>query len=198
MTALAPTGLFHLERTATPCGVALLVTAAAGGGEPEAVVAVAWEEDAAALRAWLRRHHGEPAAAPLPHPAGSPACRAFQAYWEGAVHAIDAIEVRAAGTPFQQAVWRALRDIPAGTTLSYGALAARLQRARAVRAVGLANGANPISIIVPCHRVIGADGSLTGYGGGLPRKRWLLEHEARHAAPLGSLSRTGLSQTGAA
>ena len=70
-----------------------------------------------------------------------------------------------------------MRTIPAGTTMSYGALAAQLGMPRAVRAVGLANGSNPISVVVPCHRVIGADGSLTGYGGGLPRKRWLLEHE---------------------
>lgn len=81
------------------------------------------------------------------------------------------------GTSFQREVWAALRSIPAGTTLSYGALAAQLDRPAAVRAVGLANGSNPICVVVPCHRVIGADGSLTGYGGGLPRKRWLLEHE---------------------
>ena len=76
-------------------------------------------------------------------------------------------------------MWQALRAIPAGTTLSYGALAARLGRPSASRAVGLANGSNPIAIVVPCHRVIGADGSLTGYAGGTERKRWLLAHEAR-------------------
>jgi len=81
------------------------------------------------------------------------------------------------GTAFQQRVWRALRDIPYGKTLSYGQLAAGIGNANASRAVGLANGRNPISIIVPCHRVIGANGTLTGYGGGLPRKRWLLRHE---------------------
>jgi methylated-DNA-[protein]-cysteine S-methyltransferase len=81
-----------------------------------------------------------------------------------------------------------LRTIPAGTTMSYGALAGRLKRPSAMRAVGLANGSNPIAVVVPCHRVIGADGSLTGYGGGLERKRWLLEHEGvdlrklRHSA----------------
>jgi len=78
-------------------------------------------------------------------------------------------------------VWRALRTIPAGTTMSYGRLAAQLGRAGASRAVGAANGANPIAIVIPCHRVIGADGTLTGYGGGLARKRWLLDHEREHA-----------------
>jgi methylated-DNA-[protein]-cysteine S-methyltransferase len=82
-------------------------------------------------------------------------------------------------------VWAALRNIRAGQTLSYGALAARLERPEAVRAVGLANGANPVGIVVPCHRIIGADGSLTGYGGGLQRKRWLLNHEGAQLADIG-------------
>jgi methylated-DNA-[protein]-cysteine S-methyltransferase len=87
------------------------------------------------------------------------------------------------GTPFQQRVWSALRAIPYGTTTSYGRLAAGLGHARATRAVGSANGRNPISIIIPCHRLVGADGSLTGYGGGMERKQWLLALEAR-ALPL--------------
>lgn len=86
-----------------------------------------------------------------------------------------------AGTPFQRRVWDALLEIPYGRTTTYGALARRLGDPKAVRAVGLANGRNPIPIIIPCHRVVGADGSLTGYGGGLERKRWLLHHEAVHA-----------------
>ena len=81
------------------------------------------------------------------------------------------------GTAFQQRVWRELKEIPFGETCSYGDLAARIGKPSASRAVGLANGSNPISVIVPCHRVIGANGSLTGYGGGLPRKQWLLAHE---------------------
>ena len=85
------------------------------------------------------------------------------------------------GTPFQQRVWQALCNIPYGETISYGELARRIGQPTASRAVGLANGQNPISIIVPCHRVIGANGSLTGYGGGLPRKQWLLAHEASHS-----------------
>lgn len=87
----------------------------------------------------------------------------------------------ALGTAFQHAVWSALRAIPLGETLSYGELARRIGRPNASRAVGAANGANPLPIVVPCHRVIGSDGSLTGFGGGLPTKRWLLEHERRHA-----------------
>jgi methylated-DNA-[protein]-cysteine S-methyltransferase len=85
------------------------------------------------------------------------------------------------GSAFQRRVWAALRDIPCGETTSYGALAASIGAPGAARAVGLANGQNPVSIIVPCHRVIGANGSLTGYGGGLPAKQWLLSHEAQRA-----------------
>ena len=81
------------------------------------------------------------------------------------------------GTAFQQKVWSALREIPYGRTTTYGEIATGLGQPTASRAVGLANGRNPIAVIVPCHRVIGADGSLTGFGGGIPRKRWLLEHE---------------------
>ena len=103
--------------------------------------------------------------------------RAINNYFLGDLLAIDTVSVATGGTSFQREVWAALRTIQAGTTVSYGALARQLGRPRSVRAVGLANGANPIAIIVPCHRVIGADGSLTGYGGGISRKRWLLIHE---------------------
>lgn len=89
------------------------------------------------------------------------------------------LPLHAAGTPFQHTVWDALVQIPHGETRSYGELAAGIGSPGAARAVGLANGQNPISIIVPCHRVIGANGSLTGYGGGLPAKKWLLGHEAQ-------------------
>jgi methylated-DNA-[protein]-cysteine S-methyltransferase len=102
---------------------------------------------------------------------------AFARYFAGDLTAIDALPVAAVGTAFQQSVWSALRNIPCGETVSYGDIARRIGRPKAVRAVGLANGSNPIAIVVPCHRVIGANGSLTGYGGGLDRKRWLLTHE---------------------
>ena len=98
-------------------------------------------------------------------------------YFEGDLAVLDTIPVELNGTPFQKTVWTELRRIPFGSTISYAELARRIGEPRAVRAVGMANGANPVAVIVPCHRVIGADGSLTGYGGGLDRKRWLLGHE---------------------
>ena len=101
----------------------------------------------------------------------------LDAYFAGALDAFD-LELDPHGTPFQQRVWKELVTIPYGETISYSELARRLGDPKLVRAVGLANGRNPISIVIPCHRVIGADGSLVGYGGGLERKRWLLEHEA--------------------
>nr|WP_305863778.1 methylated-DNA--[protein]-cysteine S-methyltransferase [Achromobacter sp. GbtcB20] len=109
----------------------------------------------------------------------------MRAYFDGDVDAISALPVAFGGTPFQQQVWHALRGIDGGCTISYGTLAARIARPTAVRAVGLANGANPVDIVIPCHRVIGANAALTGYGGGLARKRWLLAHEAdwRSAQP---------------
>lgn len=99
------------------------------------------------------------------------------AYFAGELQRFD-VRLDAAGTEFQQRVWQALTAIPFGATESYGELAARLGKPSASRAVGLANGRNPIGIIVPCHRVLGASGALTGYGGGLERKQWLLAHEA--------------------
>lgn len=101
----------------------------------------------------------------------------LHAYFDGDLEALDAIEVEHQGTEFQRAVWAELRRIPVGKTISYRELAIRVGRPKAMRAVGAANGQNRIAIVVPCHRVIGADGTLTGYAGGLERKRWLLEHE---------------------
>lgn len=102
------------------------------------------------------------------------------AYFAGSLRQFD-LEVAGSGSPFQRGVWRALTEIPFGATETYGALARRVGNPNASRAVGLANGRNPISIVVPCHRVIGVSGALTGYGGGIERKRWLLEHERRVA-----------------
>jgi methylated-DNA-[protein]-cysteine S-methyltransferase len=106
------------------------------------------------------------------------------AYFAGERTAFD-LELTAVGTPFQRAVWAALRRIPYGQRASYAQIAERIGRPRASRAVGLANGANPIAIIIPCHRVVGANGSLTGYGGGLERKQFLLDLEQRPIAPRG-------------
>ena len=111
--------------------------------------------------------------------------RAMRAYFKGDLGIIDKLPVETPGTPFQRSVWQALSKIRRGRTISYAELARRIGKPRAVRAAGLANGQNPISIVVPCHRVIGSDGTLTGYGGGLPRKKWLLEHEGawKEASP---------------
>jgi methylated-DNA-[protein]-cysteine S-methyltransferase len=107
-----------------------------------------------------------------------PAVRGVLARYFGGEHGvIDAVAVELNGTDFQKRVWQALRRIPSGSTISYAELARRIGEPAAVRAVGTANGANPVAVVVPCHRVIGSDGSLTGYGGGLERKRWLLAHE---------------------
>jgi len=102
-------------------------------------------------------------------------------YFGGKVEGIDTLAVDAAGTLFQHKVWRALRAVPAGATASYADIAVRVGSPRATRAVGGANHVNPIGIVVPCHRIVGKNGSLTGYAGGLDRKRWLLAHEARWA-----------------
>jgi methylated-DNA-[protein]-cysteine S-methyltransferase len=116
----------------------------------------------------------DPGAEPLPA-----AVRQLGEYFSGQRREFD-LPLRMRGTDFQQRVWRSLTEIRYGETCSYGELAKRIGNPSASRAVGLANGRNPISIVVPCHRVIGADGSLTGYGGGLERKRWLLAHEGLH------------------
>ncbi len=105
------------------------------------------------------------------------------AYFEGTLREFS-IPLALAGTPFQRTAWDCLLTIPYGQTVSYGQQAAAIGKAGAVRAIGTANSSNPVSIIVPCHRVIGASGDLTGYGGGIDRKRWLLEHEKRHAPTL--------------
>ena len=98
-------------------------------------------------------------------------------YFDGDLGSLDEVDVELHGTAFQQRVWMALRTVPVGTTLSYAELARRVGSPSAVRAVGAANGANPVAVVLPCHRIIGSNGSLTGYGGGLDRKRWLLDHE---------------------
>ena len=167
MTARPPEAL-TLDRLETPIGTALLVTDEAG-----VLRAFDWSDFEDRLRAYLGRRYP---AARLAE-GRSPARPAFEAYFAGDVRALEAIRWHGAGTPFQRQVWEALCSIPAGETISYAELARRIGKPKAVRAAGLANGQNPISIVVPCHRVIGSNGSLTGYGGGLERKEWLLKHE---------------------
>lgn len=131
------------------------------------------------MRRLLRLHYGHHGKDFLisERPASRVTLTALQRYFAGDFAAIDGLATATSGTSFQRSVWCALRGIRVGTTISYGALARQLGCPKAVRAVGLANGANPIGIVVPCHRVVGADCSLTGYGGGIERKRWLLSHE---------------------
>jgi methylated-DNA-[protein]-cysteine S-methyltransferase len=129
------------------------------------------------MRRSLRRHYGENGFRLESAPNPNRLTDAINSYFAGELTAIDTLPVQTAGTPFQREVWRTLRKIPCGTTVSYGKLAEQIGRPTAVRAVGLANGSNPIGVVVPCHRVIGANGTLTGYGGGMERKRWLLQHE---------------------
>jgi methylated-DNA-[protein]-cysteine S-methyltransferase len=143
--------------------------------EHGAVRVLDFDTDSPRTARLMRRWYGG-----LPVEAGAPPATVraeLDAYFAGDLTALGRVRRAVVGTDFQKTVWQALLDIPAGTTTTYGALAARIGRPSAVRAVGLANGANPVGLVIPCHRVIGADGSLTGYGGGLERKRWLLAHE---------------------
>jgi methylated-DNA-[protein]-cysteine S-methyltransferase len=105
------------------------------------------------------------------------AVRVLRRYFEGDLDSLDEIDVEVNGTTFQKNVWLALRSVKPGSTMSYSQLARQVGSPAAVRAVGAANGANPVALVLPCHRIIGSNGSLTGYGGGLHRKRWLLDHE---------------------
>lgn len=171
-----------LDHLASPLGELVLVADDEGR-----LRALGWATEHARMERQLR------AASRIPDLRLEPAVDPFglstglRAYFAGELAALDALPVEPGGTPFQAQVWRALRTIPCGTTWSYGELARRIGNPTAVRAVGLANGQNPIAIVIPCHRVIGANGSLTGYGGGLDRKRWLLAHERATALPLESL-----------
>lgn len=159
-----------LDRLATPVGEMLVVTDADG-----AVRALDFAGYEPRMMRLLARHWGPVALTPGRAP--ERVRDAIAAYFDGDLTALDGLEVKTNGTAFQREVWAALRRIPAGTTVSYGGLAQAIGRPKAVRAVGLANGGNPVGVIVPCHRVIGANGTLTGYAGGVERKRALLEHE---------------------
>lgn len=170
--------VLHLwtDQIDTPIGELLIVADSDGK-----LRAVDWRDHQARMLRLLRVHYGKDGfklqATRDMHGLAS----AIKAYFAGNLAAIDSLPVQTAGTPFQREVWHALRKIPCGGTLSYSELAERIGRPAAVRAVGSANGSNPVGIVVPCHRVIGADGSLTGYGGGIERKKWLLAHEQAHS-----------------
>jgi methylated-DNA-[protein]-cysteine S-methyltransferase len=161
----------HIE---TPLGLLALVA-----DEDGRLHAVGWTDGHARMEHQLRAYSigRSIAVASAPNPGGLSV--ALRAYFAGDSSAIDGLPVHTGGTDFQQTVWAALREIPCGETRSYAELARRIGRPSAARAVGLASGANPVAVVLPCHRVVGADGSLTGYGGGIERKRWLLAHERR-------------------
>ena len=154
------------------------------------VAALDFVDCAARMERLLRRRY---AAFRFREAAGPhPVVDALMAYFDGALDALRGLDVDPGGTPFQRQVWAALRDIPAGTTQSYAQLACAVERPKAARAVGAANAHNPIAVVVPCHRLIGTGGGLTGYAGGLDRKRWLLEHEG---CPVCRLSASASSAT---
>lgn len=162
----------RIERWKAPLCPLLIVTDAEG-----VLRALEFADHESRLHRLLRNHYGGYKVEKSKAPASVK--RALRAYFDGKPDALAKIPTATGGTAFQRQVWNALRKIPVGTTISYGQLAAKLGRAGSSRAVGAANGANPIPIVVPCHRVIGANGTLTGYAGGLPHKKWLLDHEAR-------------------
>jgi O-6-methylguanine DNA methyltransferase len=165
---MAPTTL-RLESVGSPIGDLLVATLG------EAVCAIAFEGGEADTHRYLGRRYGAFAQAPCRVSARVHA--ALDRYFDGDMAALEGIEAAARGTTFQERVWSALKKIPAGRTASYADIAQRIGQPTAVRAVGHANGQNPVPIVIPCHRVIGRDGSLTGFGGGVERKAWLLRHE---------------------
>ena len=158
-----------VDRIDSPIGRVILMS------DGRHMCALEFEDHEERMMTLLRRYQGAVELAEADDPQGFSS--RLKAYFAGRIDAVDDIPVKAGGSPFQAKVWTELRRIPAGTATTYGTLAEKIGKPTAFRAVGLANGSNPISIVVPCHRVIGSDGTLTGYGGGLPRKRWLLEHE---------------------
>ncbi len=158
-----------MDRMESPIGELLIVSDGAN------LCVVEFENGEDRLETYLHKRYGDFTLKQADDPQGF--SNRIRAYFAGNIHTLDNIPVATSGTEFQRRVWMALRDIPGGSTTSYGDLAKKIGKPGASRAVGLANGMNPIPIVLPCHRVIGADASLTGYGGGLDRKRWLLEHE---------------------
>jgi methylated-DNA-[protein]-cysteine S-methyltransferase len=167
---------FVIDRFETPIGEMVIVADHDGN-----LRAVDWTDHDPRIQRFLRLHYGKSGYQLEPEKNPHGLSKKIQRYFAGELSILDTLPTATAGTEFQRAVWRALRAIPCGTTITYGKLAGQIGKPAAVRAVGLANGSNPVGVIVPCHRVIGANGSLTGYGGGLDRKRWLLEHESGQA-----------------
>lgn len=163
-----------LHRVPSPIGVILLVT-----DSQDRVRALDFEDYELRMRSLLTTHYGHYSLSDATSPAS--AGPALLRYFAGELDALQGIDVATNGSEFQQRVWAALRQIPPARMTTYGKLATQLGQHNGARAVGSANGANPIAIIVPCHRVVGANGKLTGFAGGLERKAWLLGHERAEA-----------------
>ena len=171
---MGETLLLSIERLKTPIGEMLIVIDAEGN-----LRTTDWTDHEDRMRHFLQVHYGKEGLKLESPAARTTITRAIDRYFHGDLKAIDAIPVKTGGTDSGRGSLRARSALsPAGSTISYGKLAQQIHRPKAVRAVGLANGSNPIGVVLPCHRVIGANGSLTGYGGGLERKQWLLEHES--------------------
>ena len=168
-----------VDRLTTPIGELLIMTDDEGR-----LRTIDWTDHEARMRLLLDRQYGKGNYTMAPARDRGGLTTAMRAYFKGQLEVIDTLPVATNGTPFQESIWRELRRIERGRTISYAQLAERIGKPKAVRAAGLANGQNPISIVVPCHRVIGSNGTLTGYGGGLPRKQWLLEHEGARGRAL--------------
>nr|WP_318381835.1 methylated-DNA--[protein]-cysteine S-methyltransferase [uncultured Enterobacter sp.] len=160
------------DKIATPLGPLWVLS-----DEQFRLRAVEWEEHSDRMEQLLRLHYRAEGYQRVHAVNPGGLSQKLQAYFDGDLSVIETLPTETAGTPFQREVWKALRSIPCGQIWHYGQLATFLGRAGAARAVGAANGSNPVSIVVPCHRVIGSNGTLTGYAGGVARKEWLLRHE---------------------
>lgn len=170
---------FTIDKIATPMGDMLIVTDADG-----ALRALEWTDLEERMARLLQRQYKNDPPKLTHGPAPIGIKENLRSFFDGQLNALEGLPVGMGGTAFQRSVWSALRAIPVGDTCSYQDIANAIGNPKAVRAVGLANGANPIGIVVPCHRVIGANGTMTGYGGGIARKEWLLRHEGALASVL--------------
>ena len=163
---------FLIDRISTPIGELVIIADTDGK-----LRAIDWTDHDKRMTQLNDRYYGKGRYTLTPKRDPGGLSSAMRRYFKGEIGVLKDLSVATSGTAFQTSVWKALRKINDGTAISYAELARRIGKPKAVRAAGLANGQNPISIVVPCHRVIGSNGTLTGYGGGLPRKKWLLEHE---------------------
>ena len=174
-----------LDRLDTPIGEMLIIADHDGN-----LRAIDWTDHEPRMLDLLRLHYGKNGFRLASGKVRDALVDAIRRYFAGDLVALDTLPVATAGTPFQRSVWSALRNIPVGGTITYAQLAQRIGKPAAIRAVGHANGTNPVGVVVPCHRVIGTGGSLTGYGGGMERKLWLLQHERALLFPKNIASET--------